>query len=310
MKIVVVNKPTFAERLNSSPTHVLSHASSSERGGAGSDPEPPPDSNDDVAHYYKRFRFLSMPREMQLDQIRMVAAEFVGTFILMFSVCGIISVTQLLGGQGVGLLEYAATGGLTITVVIFCVGPISGAHVNPAFTLAFAIFGHFSWYKVPFYVSAQLLGSMAATYVAKCVYGVNPELMLTRPLHGTSGAFWIEFIGTYMIMLLAASMLYNCKTIGHLSGILVGMGIALAVLISGPVSGGSLNPARSLGPAIVSWEFSHVWIYIVGPCAGAISGAMTYQFLRLRGGAPPTSNLTSSSPEDTPIAHTVAFCQV
>ncbi|CAM8908304.1 unnamed protein product [Rhodiola kirilowii] len=289
---------------------------------------------------------------MQLDQISMVAAEVVGTFMLMFSVCGIVSVTKLLGGQAVGLLEYAATGGLTITTVIFCVGPISGAHVNPAFTLAFEIFGHFSWFMVPFYVTAQLIGSVLATYVSKCVYGVNPELVLLA----VPSAFWIEFIGTYMIMLLAASMLYNCKMgsiatdsftlhhfdtyvtlalashityvlhknsinkqnallmyhyIGHLSGIVVGIGIALAVLITGPVSGGSLNPARSLGPTIVSGKFTDVWIYIVAPCAGAISGAMTYRLLRLRGDhSSPSSSITASPDDDIGVTHIVAFCEV
>ncbi|CAM8903726.1 unnamed protein product [Rhodiola kirilowii] len=307
MKILVV-KPAFAERLHQSASDVLAHASSSGQ-GAGNDLQRPV--SDDVILKYNRFRFLSMHREMQLDQIRMVAAEVVGTFMLMFSVCGIVSVTQLLGGQAVGLLEYAATGGLTITTVIFCVGPISGAHVNPAFTLAFAIFGHFSWFMVPFYVTAQLIGSVLATYVSKCVYGVNPELVLTKPLHGIPSAFWIEFIGTYMIMLLAASMLYNCKTIGHLSGIVVGIGIALAVLITGPVSGGSLNPARSLGPAIVSGKFTDVWIYIVAPCAGAISGAMTNRLLRLRGDhSSPSSSVTASPDDDIGVTHIVAFCEV
>ncbi|CAM9003855.1 unnamed protein product [Rhodiola kirilowii] len=306
MKILVV-KPAFAERLHQSASDVLAHASSSGQ-GAGNDLQRPV--SDDVILKYNRFRFLSMHREMQLDQIRMVAAEVVGTFMLMFSVCGIVSVTQLLGGQAVGLLEYAATGGLTITTVIFCVGPISGAHVNPAFTLAFAIFGHFSWFMVPFYVTAQLIGSVLATYVSNCVYGVNPELVLTKPLHGIPSAFWIEFIGTYMIMLLAASMLYNCKTIGHLSGIVVGIGIALAVLITGPVSGGSLNPARSLGPAIVSGKFTDVWIYIVAPCAGAISGAMTNRILRLRGDhSSPSSSVTASPDDDIGVTYIVAFSQ-
>ncbi|CAM8902755.1 unnamed protein product [Rhodiola kirilowii] len=303
MKILVV-KPAFTERLHQSASDVLAHASSSGQ-GAGNDLQRPV--SDDVILKYNRFIFLSMPREMQLDQISMVAAEVVGTFMLMFSVCGIVSVTKLLGGQAVGLLEYAATGGLTITTVIFCVGPISGAHVNPAFTLAFEIFGHFSWFMVPFYVTAQLIGSVLATYVSKCVYGVNPELVLLA----VPSAFWIEFIGTYMIMLLAASMLCNCKMIGHLSGIVVGIGIALAVLITGPVSGGSLNPARSLGPAIVSGKFTDVWIYIVAPCAGAISGAMTYRLLRLRGDhSSPSSSITASPDDDIGVTHIVAFCEV
>ncbi|KAK4587136.1 hypothetical protein RGQ29_024033 [Quercus rubra] len=225
--------------------------------------------------------FSCFPRGMDLNLGRVALAEMVGTFILMFSVCGIIACTQLLKGE-VGLLEYAATAGLTVVVVIFSIGPISCAHVNPAITIAFASFGNFPWSKVPLYIIAQILGSVLATYVGKSVYGLKPEIMTTRPLQGCNSAFWVELIASFIIMFLAASLTYQAQSVGHLSGFAVGIAIALAVLITGPVSGGSMNPARSLGPAIISWKFNDLWIYVTAPVIGAVTGALLFRVLRLQ----------------------------
>lgn len=235
----------------------------------------------DLSHMPNLNFFSNIPRGVELDPIRMFLGEMVGTFILMFCVCGITAVTQQMGGE-VGLLEYAATGGLTVVVVVFSIGSISGAHVNPAVTVALAIFGHFPWTKVPYYLLAQTTGSILAALVGKFVYGIKPELMMTRPLQGCTSAFWVELIATFMIMFLVASMTNQAKSVGHLSGFVVGIAIGLAVLITGPISGGSLNPARSLGPAIVSWKFDDIWIYIIAPTIGASSGALLFCFLRLR----------------------------
>ncbi|KAK4800956.1 hypothetical protein SAY86_021443 [Trapa natans] len=217
---------------------------------------------------------------VDLNPFRMVVAEFVGTFILMFCICGIIAITEILKGQ-VGLLEYSATAGLTVVVVVFTVGHISYGHVNPAVTVSFAIFSNFPWSKVPLYIAAQLAGSVLATLVGSAVYGIETSLMTTRPIHGTLSAFWVEFIATFIIVLLAASVIHNYKTVGYLSGIVMGMGVALAILITGPVSGGSMNPVRSLGPAIVSWDFHAIWIYMTAPVAGSVVGALVYRLLRL-----------------------------
>ncbi|XP_028127493.1 probable aquaporin NIP7-1 [Camellia sinensis] len=211
----------------------------------------------------------------------LVLAEAMGTFILMFCICAIIAITQLMGGQ-VGLLEYAATSALTVVVVIFSIGAISGAHVNPSITFAFATLGQFPWSQVPLYIIAQIMGSTLATYVGSLVYGIKSELMITRPLQGSTTAFWVELIATFIIMFLASSLEYQSKYVGHLSGFIVGTAIGLAVLISGPISGGSMNPARSLGPAIVSWKFGDVWIYLIAPTVGAVGGALLFRALRLQ----------------------------
>ncbi|KAE8076978.1 hypothetical protein FH972_015592 [Carpinus fangiana] len=235
--------------------------------------------------------FSCFPRGMMdLNLVRVVLAELVGTFILMFSVCGIIACTQLSKGE-VGLLEYAATAGLTVVVVIFSIGHISCAHVNPAVTIAFATFGHFPWSKVPLYILAQMLGSVLATCIGQSVYNVKSEIMTTRPLRGCSSAFWVELIATFIIMFLAASVTYQHESVGHLSGFVVGIAISLAVLITGPVSGGSMNPARSLGPAIISGKFNDIWIYMTAPTIGALAGALLFRVLRLQQRRPcnPTS---------------------
>ncbi|PIA30856.1 hypothetical protein AQUCO_05400151v1 [Aquilegia coerulea] len=173
-------------------------------------------------------------RKNLINTIRMVIAEMLGTFILMFCVCGIIASTQLMKGE-VGLLEYAATGGLTIIVVIFSIGPISGAHVNPSVTIAFATLGQIPWSKM------QQSSLVAVTLSVGFSYEV-----------------------------------------GHLAGFVVGVAIALTILVTGPVSGGSLNPARSLGPAVVSGMYDDIWLYIVAPTVGAVLGAFLSQRLRLQ----------------------------
>ncbi|XP_057485964.1 probable aquaporin NIP7-1 isoform X1 [Actinidia eriantha] len=221
------------------------------------------------------------PYAMDVDLLRKVLAEALGTFILMYSICAIIAITQLMGGE-VGLLEYAATAALSVVVIVFSIGAISGAHVNPSVTIAFATFGQFPWSKVPLYILAQLVGSVLATYVGKLVYGIKSELMTTRPLQGSTSAFWVELIATLLIMFLASSLAHQSKYVGHLSGFVVGTAIGLAVLITGPVSGGSLNPARSLGPAIVSWKFDDVWIYLTAPTIGAVGGAFLFHAMRLQ----------------------------
>ncbi|KAI3995674.1 hypothetical protein MKX01_031447 [Papaver californicum] len=222
-------------------------------------------------------------RIKNLNPVRMVLAEMLGTFILMFSVCGIVATTQMTGGGEVGLLEYAVTAGLSIIVIIFSVGPISGAHVNPSITFAFALLGDFPWVRVPFYIVAQIVGSIFAAFVGKSVYGIQAYQVITRPqLHGRKMAFWVEFFTTFVVMFLSASMSRKAHKVGHISGLVIGVAISLAVLISGPISGGSLNPARSIGPAIVAWRFEHLWLYIVAPTAGALVAALLFLLLKIR----------------------------
>ncbi|KAK8467912.1 hypothetical protein PHAVU_007G178300 [Phaseolus vulgaris] len=242
--------------------------------------------------------------KIDLNYARMAMAEMVGTFILMFCVCGISASTQFQKGA-VGLPEYAATAGLTVVVIIFSIGPISCAHVNPAVTIAFATMGQFPWFKVPVYIIAQIVGSMSATYIGCLVYGIKSDAIMTMPLQGCTSAFWVELIATFIIMFLVAALTSESQSVGHLSGFVAGIAIGLAVLITGPVSGGSMNPARSLGPAILSWKFKNIWIYMVAPSGGAVAGAAMFRFLRLRD----QHSTTLSSPNISAAAgRPIPFC--
>ncbi|KAL1151906.1 hypothetical protein V6Z11_A09G071600 [Gossypium hirsutum] len=214
-----------------------------------------------------------------LNPAQAILAEMVGTFILVLCISGIIASTNLRGVRA-ALLEYATTAGLTIVVLIYSIGSISGAHVNPALTIAFTAFGYFPWSRVPLYILAQILGSIMAALMGEFIYGIKSDVLTTRPGQGCQAAFLAELIADFIVVFVIAAV--NNKHVGPLSGLVIGMSIALAVLITGPISGGSLNPARSLGPAIVSRNFDRIWIYLTAPVIGALLGALMYRVLRLR----------------------------
>ncbi|XP_057852744.2 probable aquaporin NIP7-1 isoform X2 [Cryptomeria japonica] len=214
-------------------------------------------------------------------RFRPICAEIVGTFVMTFSICAVIAVGKILPG-GIGLMEYAATGAFAIMVVVFSIGHISGAHVNPAVTIAFAAAGQFPWPEVPCYVLAQFTSAIFATFAAKMVYGVEGELATTKPSAGCAKAFWVEFIASFFIMLLASALSIDASAIGQLAGIAVGASIAMGVLITAPVSGGSMNPARSFGPAVVSNDYEDIWVYLAAPTAGALLASILYKYMRIQ----------------------------
>ncbi|XP_049936952.1 probable aquaporin NIP7-1 isoform X2 [Nymphaea colorata] len=209
-----------------------------------------------------------------------VGAEMLGTFIMIFSVYGVISSTVMTQGR-IGLMEYAATAGFCVVLLVFAIGPISGAHVNPSITIGFAASGQFPWSQVPAYVVAQTGGAILAAYVGQKVYEIQGEFAVTQPLQGRKAAFWTEFMATFFIMFLASSLSTNAHLVGQLSGVAAGASIALAVMITAPISGGSMNPARSLGPAIISNRYGDIWLYVLAPTIGAVAGAFTYRLLHL-----------------------------
>nr|XP_043630787.1 probable aquaporin NIP7-1 isoform X1 [Erigeron canadensis] len=227
---------------------------------------------------FKTSSILSFTLQMEKTLLRILIAEMLGSFIVMFSISGIIASTQLM--RGVGLLEYAVTAGLAVIVVVFSIGHISGAHVNPAVTIAFATVGPFPWKRVPLYIVAQVVGFTLATYMGMLVYVIKPEVMMTSPLSGYRAAFWAEFIASFFVLFLTASLVHAPPSVTQFSGFIVAVGIALGVLITGPISGGSMNPARSLGPAIVSYNFNDLWIYLTAPTLGATFGAFMLRLLK------------------------------
>jgi aquaporin Z len=201
-------------------------------------------------------------------------AELVGTFFLVFVIGTVISLYVAVGGQtqfGSDWVVVGFTQGLVLFFLIQVLGGVSGAHLNPAVTLGFALRGDFPWRRVPGYLVAELLGSTLAVLLLWAMFGKVGSLGATEPGPGISDgqAMVMELVltvGLFGVILGTASKAQN---LGPLSALGVGAYIVLAGLWSSPISGASMNPARSFGPDLVLGNFAHYWVYVVGPLLGA-----------------------------------------
>jgi MIP family channel proteins len=210
--------------------------------------------------------------------LRRAAAELVGTFILVTAGCGAIAVNQATGAlTHVGV---AATFGLVIMVLIAALGHLSGAHFNPAVTLAFALHRHFPWREVPLYWSGQLLGAVAGAAALRWALGPAASLGVTLPTGSPGQAFGIELLMTLILMLVVTAVATDTRAVSETAALAIGGTIALEALIAGPLTGASMNPARSFGPALVSGVWTAHWVYWLAPLAGASLGASLYRFLQ------------------------------
>jgi MIP family channel proteins len=208
-------------------------------------------------------------------------AEGLGTFGLVFAGCGAIIIDSLSHGQithvGVGLVF-----GLVITVMIYTFGHISGAHFNPAVTLAFVLVRHFPVRRLIGYWIAQLLGAVIAAGCLRLLLGNEAHLGATLPA-GSGGAwqsFGLETLLTFFLMIVIMAMATDTRAVGQAAALAIGAMVGLEALFAGPISGASMNPARSLGPALMSWTWSAQWVYILGPMIGAVAAAYVYRWLR------------------------------
>lgn len=211
-----------------------------------------------------------------------VVAEFIGTFILIFAGTATAIVNQKTHGS-VTLLGLAASGGLGIMIVILSTGHISGAHVNPSLTIAFAALRQFPWIQVPAYMGAQVLGSICAAFALKLIFHPFGSGGVTIPAGGYAQAFALEFIITFNLMFVVTAVATDTRAVGELAGIAVGATVMLNILIAGSNSGGSMNPVRTLGPAIAAGNYKGIWIYLLAPIIGALCGAAAYTVVRLKG---------------------------
>lgn len=202
-----------------------------------------------------------------------LVAEGVGTFTLVFAGCGAIAVGRL-GDAGI-----AAAFGLAILTMIYALGHVSGGHLNPAVTVAFVVGRHFPAARVAPYWVAQVTGAIAASALIRASLGDVP-LGLTQPAGSDAQAFVWEVVLTFFLMLVIVSVATNTRAVGQAAAIAIGGAVALGSLVGGPVSGASMNPARSIGPAVVSGDLSHLWIYLVAPPIGAIAAVILYRGLR------------------------------
>lgn len=211
-------------------------------------------------------------------------AEGLGTFGLVFAGPGAIMIDTLSHGQithvGVGLVF-----GLIIATMIYAFGHISGAHFNPAVTLAFVLTRHFPIRRLLFYWAAQLAGATLAALCLRLLLGNVASLGATLP-EGSGGAwqsFGLETLLTFFLMIVIMAMATDTRAVGQAAALAIGGTVMLEALFAGPISGASMNPARSLGPALVSWTWTDQWVYVAGPFLGAILGAFVYQYLREAG---------------------------
>jgi MIP family channel proteins len=216
-----------------------------------------------------------MPR---LPLARALVAEAIGTFALVFAGAGAVMVdakTHALGHVGV-----AITFGLVIMAMIYAVGHISGAHFNAAVTFAFALTRHFPWSRAAGYWLAQFVGAVAAAAILRGSLGNIAHVGATLPSGSQGQSFLWELVMTFFLMFVIMAVATDTRAVGEAAAIAIGGTIGLDAMFGGPISGASMNPMRSLGPALVSGDLHALWLYIVAPLVGAALGGLAYQFVR------------------------------
>ncbi|UCH98252.1 MAG: MIP family channel protein [Candidatus Aminicenantes bacterium] len=215
-------------------------------------------------------------------------AEFIGTFFLVFVGCGAVTANQLFNGA-VGHLGVSLAFGLVIMVMIYAVGHISGAHFNPAVTISFTFNRHFPLKLVTPYILSQYLGAIAAAYVLFLTYnpmlqaqkpGAVLNLGVTQPANDSliTGIIW-EFLLTFILMFVITAVATDTRAVGSAAGMSIGGTVCLCALFAGPITGASMNPARSLGPALVTGQWEFFLVYLIPPILGAVLAGYTYNFL-------------------------------
>jgi MIP family channel proteins len=221
---------------------------------------------------------LNAPPELPATGRRLLA-EFIGTFALVFAGCGAIMVNAKTEGA-LGQVGIAITFGLVIMAMIYATGHVSGAHLNPAVTFAFALTRHFPWSRLLGYWSAQVAGALAAAAVLRGSLGDIASVGATVPSGSDGQAFLWELVLTFFLMFVIMAVATDTRAVGEAAAIAIGGTVGLAAMFGGPITGASMNPARSLGPGIVSGELDAIWVYLLAPLAGAAIGAITYQVIR------------------------------
>ena len=205
-------------------------------------------------------------------------SECIGTFILVFFGTGAIIFDEFSAG-GVTHVGVSLVFGLTVMLVIYAVGDISGAHLNPAVSLGFFAAGKAGLKDTSFYILFQMLGAVFASLVLKIAFSGNDLLGTTMPATGISffSAFLLEFIMTLVLMYIILNVSTGAKEKGIIAGITVGAVIGVEALLGGPITGASMNPARSFAPALVSGNYQALWIYILAPITGALAGVFVFR---------------------------------
>ena len=214
--------------------------------------------------------------------MKQAIAEFIGTFALVFAGTGAIVVNELSHGA-ITHVGVALTFGLIVLVMIYTFGDISGAHLNPAVTIGFWAARRMPFAQVPAYVASQVLGAVAASSIMRILFPQSGLLGATLPTGPELQSFALEAILTFLLMLTILSVSTGAKEKGITAGIAVGSLIGLEAMFAGPICGASMNPARSLAPALVSWHLEHLWLYLIAPVVGAVVATAACRCVREAG---------------------------
>ncbi|MFK7833174.1 MAG: MIP/aquaporin family protein [Winogradskyella sp.] len=207
-------------------------------------------------------------------------AEFIGTFTMVFCGCGAMTVNEITGGS-ITHVGVAITWGLVVMAMIYAFGEISGAHFNPAVTVGFAIADKFSWKQVPVYIIFQTAGAFLAIVMLWVLFPESESFGHTYPADGFAPykAFIFELLLTFFLMVVIINVSTGSKEIGTMAGISVGAVILLEAMFAGPMTKASMNPVRSLAPAVISGQLQHLWLYLIAPFIGSILAVLSYKFM-------------------------------
>jgi MIP family channel proteins len=212
-----------------------------------------------------------------------LVAEAIGTFAIVFFGCGAIMMLERVPSAMTPTV-IPVIFGLVVGSMIYAFGHLSGAHFNPAVTLAFAVARHFPFREVLIYWSAQLLGAFIAAGLLYYLFPSGSTYGATVPHVTVTQAFAWEFVMTFLLMVVIMGVSTDTRAVGVMAGAAIGAVVALDAFVGGWATGASMNPARSLAPAIVQGELGSVWIYLLAPVGGAVAGALTYRVIGRQNG--------------------------
>ena len=205
-------------------------------------------------------------------------AELIGTFFLVFFGCGSMVLAETMTGYNGSLVPFIWGG--AVSIMIYAVGHLSGAHFNPAVTIAFWSTKRFPGKRVFGYIVAQIIGAILASAAHLILWGAEHKFGGTHLSAGIGAGFLMEFILSFVLMFVIISVATDSRAVGELAGIAIGSTVALCAFVGGPMTNASMNPARSLGPALISGDYTVIWLYIAAPILGTVAGAMAYEWIR------------------------------
>ena len=212
------------------------------------------------------------------NRLSQYLAEFIGTYMMIFFGCGSMIMAETWPGYQAASVPIIWGG--AVSIMIYAVGHISGAHFNPAVTIAFWATKKLPSSKVPGYLLSQFAGALLASVTHLLIFGGNHQFGMSMPSVSLSIVFFIEVIASFSLMFVIMSVATDSRAVGELAGIAIGSTVALNAFVVGPLTGASMNPARSLAPAVLSGQMSHLWIYLIAPVIGAAAGAIVYNWIK------------------------------